>query len=122
MKIFVLRRTVYSIGGHLSRVEQEIIGVFLSRSAAMSAVDSRWSSFDIAEFDIDTKAQQVKGIKYARDLLIASYIRGFIDKPESEVRDIATMLNGVAEQLKEEISDSGVFDDFGDQWLNGENK
>ncbi|MBD2810030.1 hypothetical protein ID853_03825 [Xenorhabdus sp. Vera] len=87
----------------------------------MSAVDNRWMTIDVAEFDIDIdiKAQQIKGIKYARDLLIASHIRGFIDKPESEVRDIATMLDGAAEQLKQEASDRWVFDDFGDQWLRG---
>ncbi|MDE9460911.1 hypothetical protein [Xenorhabdus bovienii] len=72
-----------------------------------------------AEFSINmnSKEIQIQGIKYARDLLIASYIRGFIDKPESEIRNIAKMLDGAANQLKQESSDYWVNDDFGDKWL-----
>ncbi|WP_340616901.1 hypothetical protein [Xenorhabdus entomophaga] len=118
MKMFLLMQTIYRFSRKLPYEERVVIGVFLSRSDALATVDSdRASSFDILEFDIDIKEQQVKGIKYARDLLIASYLRGFIDKPESEIRDIAKMLNGAAEQLKQEISDSWVWDNFADQWL-----
>ncbi|BET96461.1 hypothetical protein [Xenorhabdus taiwanensis] len=67
--------------------------------------------------DINVKEIQVQGIKYARDLLIASYIGGFIDKPESEIRDIAKMLDGAAIQLEQEKSDCWINDDFGDKWL-----
>ncbi|CDL84986.1 hypothetical protein [Xenorhabdus cabanillasii] len=119
MKVFVLSRRNYSTKHH--RENTELVGVFLSRLAALSVVENCWVAFNVTEFDIDIdiKAQQVKGIQYARDLLIASHIRGFINKPESEVRDIATMLDGAAEQLKQEASDRWVFDDFGDQWLRG---
>ncbi|WP_237386175.1 MazG-like family protein [Xenorhabdus sp. Sc-CR9] len=99
----------------------EVVGVFYSHEAA-EQMAGEWScfKFQITKFDIDVKEPQRQGIKYARDRLIAAYLNGSIDKSESEVRNIAKMLDGAAEQLRQEISDCWIRDDFGDKWLCGE--
>lgn len=58
-----------------------------------------------------------QGIKYARNRLIASFTHGFLDKPESEVRDICRMLDDAASELKNEVSDDWLSETFGDEFL-----
>lgn len=60
---------------------------------------------------------QAQGIKYARNRLIASFTHGFLDKPESEVRDICQMLDDAASELKNEATDDWVSETFGDEFL-----
>ena len=60
---------------------------------------------------------QAQGIKYARNRLIASFTHGFLDKPESEVRDICRMLDDAASELKNEATDDWVSETFGDEFL-----
>ena len=59
-----------------------------------------------------------QGIKYARDWLIATYLHGFLDKPEADVRDFARSLDGAAAELADNTTDDWVNSTFGDEWLN----
>ncbi|OCQ53611.1 hypothetical protein Ppb6_01237 [Photorhabdus australis subsp. thailandensis] len=63
---------------------------------------------------------RIDGIKHARNRLIAAYLAGFIDKQESEVRDIATMIDSSAASIQLEVTEDWLTDDFGNEWLMSE--
>ena len=84
----------------------------LSFDEALKVIKSQSPATDAALREI-----QAQGIKYARNRLIASFTHGFLDKPESEVRDICQMLDDAASELKNEATDDWVSETFGDEFL-----
>ncbi|WP_198672715.1 hypothetical protein [Photorhabdus sp. CRCIA-P01] len=76
----------------------------------------------IAQIKSIALKSRIEGIKYARDRLIAAYLSGFIDKQESDVRDVAMMIDSSIKEIQLEINDCWVTDNFGDEWLNSGDK
>ncbi|MCT8345121.1 hypothetical protein LG003_20315 [Photorhabdus kleinii] len=116
----------------LRKERDRYIGMFVDSCAGLAAIadavgireeDDTGSPFQvIAQIKSIVLKSRIDGIKYARDRLIAAYLSGFIDRQESDVRDVAMMIDSSVKEIQLEINDCWVTDNFGDEWLNSGDK